>query len=478
MLHEEDRTSARMDDKLGFIQRVLQMGDYDVAVKECCTLFEIVFRKIFQQSIVALPFQDRQAVLDAERKIGKGTKGVQDFGFGELVGVFRESGLMDKWSKHTGRDLGIIQTLNYSEIVNLRNRITHKGATCSRGEANVVFEYLRNMLAVLGFAELDNSIHQSFRQETSPVREPAAAEPAPRLPVVRKHASRPSAYAPTDGEEAARLVLQGNNYRSLDMLAFGSALDRLPRQEGLVALDVGCAGGEVTADRFGAFPAFANVIGVDKSEAKIADANAAGYGAAFSFLEADIESDGFDDALGQALRERELGESFDFIFSALTLHHLANPVKALVRLRRWLKPGGVLVLRGSDDGSKLAYPDEQGLVASVIDMTARVEGASDRENGRKLYTQVWKSGFRDVHMMYEVKDTAGKSMDTRLHLFRGSFSYRINNFKKRLDREPNNPLFLEEYRWMKDALEELELEFMNDAFYYQETIYAAIAGKT
>ncbi|HZG86001.1 class I SAM-dependent methyltransferase [Paenibacillus sp.] len=477
MLMEDDRATARMEDKLGFIQRVLHMGDYDVAVKECCTLFEIVFRKIFQQALVALPFQDRQAVLEAERKVGKGTKGVQDFGFGELVGLFRECGLMDKWSKHTGRDLGIIQTLNYNEIVNLRNRITHKGATCSRGEANVVFEYLRNMLAVLGFAELDNSIHQSFRQETPAAQEKEEAS-APKLPVIRKRELRQSAYAPTDPNEAARLAVQGNNYRSLDIAAFERALERLERKDGLVALDVGCAGGEVTRDRFDAFSAFSGVVGVDKNEAKIAEAAAAGDGAAYAFVAADIEEDGFDEALAQTLRERGLGEAFDFIFSALTIHHLANPVKALVKLRRWLKPGGVLVLRGSDDGSKLAYPDEQGLVPSIIAMTARVEGASDRENGRKLYTQLWKSGFRDVQMKYEVKDTAGKSLDSRLQLFRGSFSYRINNFKKRLDREPNHPTYIEEYRWMKDALEELELEFMNDAFYYQETIYAAIARKS
>jgi hypothetical protein len=81
-------------------------------VKESCTLFEIVFRRIFQQAVVSLSYKDREMILEVERVIGKGSKGVQDFGFGELVGLFRESKLMDKRAKHTARDLGIIQTLD------------------------------------------------------------------------------------------------------------------------------------------------------------------------------------------------------------------------------------------------------------------------------------------------------------------------------------------------------------------------------
>lgn len=134
----DPNVTVAVEDKLSLIQRMLHAGDYDIAVKESCTLFEIVFRRIFQQAVVSLPFADRNHIFEMERKIGKGNKGVQDFGFGELVGLFRESKLMEKWSKHTSRDLGLIQTLNYSEIVNLRNRITHSGATCSRGEANLV----------------------------------------------------------------------------------------------------------------------------------------------------------------------------------------------------------------------------------------------------------------------------------------------------------------------------------------------------
>ena len=120
------------DDKLMFIQKSLDMGEYDVVVKEACTLFELSLKKIFNQAIISLPFADRNEVQDSEKKIGKGNKGVSDFTFGELVGLFRESNLLTKWAKHSGRELGLIKSIDYAPIVVLRNKITHEGCGCNR----------------------------------------------------------------------------------------------------------------------------------------------------------------------------------------------------------------------------------------------------------------------------------------------------------------------------------------------------------
>ncbi|MFC7678916.1 class I SAM-dependent methyltransferase [Paenibacillus sp. GCM10028914] len=465
----------KVEDKLGLIQRVLQSGDYDVAVKECCTVFEIVFRKIFQQAVITLPYKERELLQEVERKVGKGTKGVEDLGFGELVGLFRESKLMEKWSKHTSRDMGLIQTLNYAEIVNLRNRITHQGATASRGEANLVYEYLRNLLAMLGFAELDKSINESFKKENT-----SAADPDPgsgmlhRLPKISKSAPIQSQYSPLDSNESVRLSIQGANYREIDKRGFLQALADLDNRTDLLGLDLGCAGGELTVERFNMFSEFRHVVGVDLNEDKIREASMAGYGDKYTFISANVESAEFEEIMARQL-ERHGQQRFDVIFSALTLHHLSNPVKALFKLRKLLKPNGCIILRGADDGSKLAYPDEQCLVQNILSMTQEVEGASDRENGRKLYIQLKKAGFGRIQLLYDVKDTVNKTIEERLSLYQGSFSYRLNNFKKRLDQEPDNKSFQDEYNWMKDALEELEVEFVNDTFYYQETVYLAIA---
>lgn len=154
-----------MQDKLSFIQKSLDMGEYDVVVKECSTLFEIALKRIFKEAIINLPFNERTEILECEKKIGKNNKGIQDFTFGELVGLFRESKIMNKWTKHSSRDLGLINSLDYAPIVNLRNQIIHEGASCSRYEAELVYNYLRNLLATLGFADLKSSISSSFTKK-------------------------------------------------------------------------------------------------------------------------------------------------------------------------------------------------------------------------------------------------------------------------------------------------------------------------
>ncbi len=145
------------EDKLSFIQKSLDMGEYGVVVKECATLFEIALKRIFNEAIISLPFNERIEIQEVEKKIGKNNKGVQDFSFGELVGLFRESKLLAKWAKHSSKDLGLLNSLDFGPIVNLRNHITHEGIECNRYEAELVYNYLRNMLATLGLADLNSS---------------------------------------------------------------------------------------------------------------------------------------------------------------------------------------------------------------------------------------------------------------------------------------------------------------------------------
>lgn len=154
-----------VQDKLSFIQKSLDMGEYDVVIKECSTLFELSLKRIFKEAIITLPFEERSELFECEKKIGKGKKGVHDFTFGELVGLFRESRLMSKWTKHSSKELGLISSLDFGPIVNLRNQITHDGFKCSRYEAELINNYLRNLLATFGLADLKSSISTSFRKD-------------------------------------------------------------------------------------------------------------------------------------------------------------------------------------------------------------------------------------------------------------------------------------------------------------------------
>jgi 2-polyprenyl-3-methyl-5-hydroxy-6-metoxy-1,4-benzoquinol methylase len=66
-------------------------------------------------------------------------------------------------------------------------------------------------------------------------------------------------------------------------------------------------------------------------------------------VHADLESNDFEDTI-QEILDSHGAEKFDVIFSALTIHHLSNPIKTLYQLRKLLKKDGFIILRGSDDG--------------------------------------------------------------------------------------------------------------------------------
>ncbi len=167
MFDNEEKTISKrtVQDKLSFIQDSYRTGAYEVVVKECCGLFEVVFKRIFSEAVTSLPYNERMQLIEYEKQIGKQKKGVQEFGLGELVGLFRESDLMKKWAEYTGRDMGLIDTLNYNSIVKLRNKLVHDGEECSQVEADLVYNYLKNLLASLGLINLEKAISESFEKQ-------------------------------------------------------------------------------------------------------------------------------------------------------------------------------------------------------------------------------------------------------------------------------------------------------------------------
>jgi len=83
--------------KLIFIETSFQSNEFDVVIKECGTLFENAFKEIYHQALTTLPFEMCNSVLLAENEDGR--KGETDLIFGEMVGLFRSSQLLNIWAK-------------------------------------------------------------------------------------------------------------------------------------------------------------------------------------------------------------------------------------------------------------------------------------------------------------------------------------------------------------------------------------------
>jgi SAM-dependent methyltransferase len=104
-----------------------------------------------------------------------------------------------------------------------------------------------------------------------------------------------------------------------------------------------------------------------------------------AFQQADIFDLPFDEA------------SFDHVFVCFVLEHLADPVEALRRLVRVLRPGGTLTAIEGDHGSTFFHPRSLKAWRTIqcqIDLQARSGG--DSLLGRRLYPLLSKAGLRQV----------------------------------------------------------------------------------
>lgn len=154
-------------DQLEKIKHFLSMRYYDSVVKESCAILEEILKKIYKQALSELPIDDRTALLESEGKIGNGNKSYTRFGFGELVGLFNRSRLLDRWSKYTDNNMGIIRSISLDYIVELRNRLTHDRSSMqeevSQSEAQLVYDCLLNWLSFIGYKDMSTGVESAFK---------------------------------------------------------------------------------------------------------------------------------------------------------------------------------------------------------------------------------------------------------------------------------------------------------------------------
>ncbi len=157
--------------------------------------------------------------------------------------------------------------------------------------------------------------------------------------------------------------------------------------EGSEVLEAGCGVGAQTVTIAPASPR-ARFLSVDLSADSLRAAKAridrAGI-ANVAFLQADI----FD------LPFRP--HSVDHVFVCFVLEHLRDPLDALARLRKLLKPGGSITAIEGDHGSTYFHPDSaaaQRTIRCLVDLQASMGG--DALIGRRLYPLLAEAGFKAI----------------------------------------------------------------------------------
>lgn len=457
-------------DQLEKIKHFLALRYYDSVVKESCAILEEILKRIYKQALSELPIDDRTALLESEAKIGNNSKSYTRFGFGELVGLFNRSRLLDRWSKYTDNNMGIIRSISLDYIVELRNRLTHDRSSMTeevtQSEAQLVYDCLLNWLSFIGYKDMKKGVENAF--EKAPVKETKPTT----YQRVKKDIT--SGYDSAIKPERRRLKRQAAYSAEHDAKSFEYAISRMNERKELIGLDVGCADGYVTELRFKPEYGFKKVIGIDYNQTLIDRVNAEDHGM-FHYHMMNIESRSFDDDM-QDLMEEEDVDAFDVIFCALTLHHLKNPSRMLMKLRRYLRKGGALIIRGVDDGAMLAY-DDGGLVEQILDDCTRQSNSSDRYHGRKYYPWLRGVGFSDIKMNYQVDDTTQMDFDAREDFFHYYFDFRLQYTLRPLNKDPQNPQFIQDHERMVANLEKLEQLFIRPDFYFSTLTISCIAIK-
>jgi SAM-dependent methyltransferase len=179
-------------------------------------------------------------------------------------------------------------------------------------------------------------------------------------------------------------VLRSHTWRTVE----NSAAYLVPHlRTGQAVLDVGCGPGTITAD-LALLVAPGEVVGLDASADVVAQAAAHAQGLGLTNLRFEV---------GDLYSLPYADESFDVIHLHQVLQHLADPVGALVALRRVLAPGGVLAARDSDYAAFTWAPADPLLDrwrALYFAVTER--NGHDAGIGPRLLAHARAAGFEDV----------------------------------------------------------------------------------
>jgi len=92
-------------------------------------------------------------------------------------------------------------------------------------------------------------------------------------------------------------------------------------------------------------------------------------------------------------------ESFDHVFVCFVLEHLGQPMEALARLKRLLRPGGTITIIEGDHGSTYFHPDSPAARAAIqCQITLQQQAGGNALIGRQLYPLMNAAGFSQVRV--------------------------------------------------------------------------------
>ncbi len=199
------------------------------------------------------------------------------------------------------------------------------------------------------------------------------------------------------GRERLRVLAGIHQLSTLNLLR------RAGIRPGMICLDVGCGGGDVSVELARLVAPNGRVVAIDLDEVKIdiaRDEAATQHVSNVDFRVANLEN-------------CVLGEEFDVAHARFVLTHLRNPKEALTKIRGALKPGGIVVVADTNFHGLFSHPESPAVQRYVKLYTETLKRRNgDADIGLRLAELLSEAGFENIHL--SVVQHAGMSGDTKL----------------------------------------------------------------
>lgn len=196
-----------------------------------------------------------------------------------------------------------------------------------------------------------------------------------------------------------RLRLLSNVMRPTTLALF----ERVGLGPGLVCLDAGCGGGDVSCELARLIGPTGRVLGLDSDATKLALARQE----AAELQLANVEF------RHTTLEASALAADFDLVYARFLLTHLPDPLATLRQLLAALRPGGSLAIEDIDFQGSFCYPPSPAYARYVELYTRTVQrNGGDANIGPRLPGMLRAAGCERVQM--NVVQPAGLAGDVKL----------------------------------------------------------------
>ncbi len=280
---------------------------------------------------------------------------------------------------------------------------------------------------------------------------------------VKEERTQNTYYFYEDKKERRRLKIQQDLMREFDSNVYDKVKTTY---ETLRILDVGSNTGDFIMDRLGNSGNLEKLIGLEYDEKSVQYANEK-YGVEnkIAFYNVDLEAEDFVNKLEDIIGMHSI-EKFNVINISMVLLHLKAPYKLLKNLRRFLSTDGIVVIKDIDDGLNVAYPDEKGEFARVVEICKKNETSGFRESGRQIYTLLNRAGYKKIDLERVGLSTVGMDYERRSALFDTYFSFILEDLKIMREKYPDDKRVAMDYDWYSKKYDDLEEKFQDDAFFF------------